>query len=75
VLVDNEVDGVALFNLTDADVMAIFPGKVGVSRKLITMLKTVKEPTVQVMNNTVNPSVVLTPNIKVLTSTIAHSNY
>jgi hypothetical protein len=33
-LPDNEVDKVALLHLTDADVTAMFPGKIGVSRKL-----------------------------------------
>lgn len=37
---ENEVDGLAFLNLTELDVSAMFPGKVGISRKLIMLIKT-----------------------------------
>ena len=41
-ITDNEVDGTALFNLTESDIMAMFPGKIGAARKLIVLLNRVR---------------------------------
>ena len=48
VLLENEVDGLALYSLTESDVSSMFPGKIGVSKKLITLLKTLTGATMQV---------------------------
>ena len=38
-LSDNEVDGFALLNMTEGDLFVMLPGKVGVARKLDTLIK------------------------------------
>lgn len=42
-LSENEVDGAAMFNLTESDVMAMFPSKIGVARKLIMLINSQKD--------------------------------
>jgi hypothetical protein len=38
------VDGIALLNLTDSDILAMFPSKVGLSSKLIVLLNNLRKP-------------------------------
>ncbi len=45
---DNEVNGLALLNLTESDIAAMFPGKVGISRALIVLLNSLNHPQQQV---------------------------
>ena len=47
---DNEVDGMAFLHLTESDVIAMFPGKVGTSRKMIMLLQTLSQRQPQVLN-------------------------
>ena len=48
---DNEVDGMALLALTQEDIFSMFPGKVGLARKLSTLVKRLHCETVQVGTN------------------------
>ena len=43
-IIDNEVDGFTLLNLSEADIMSIFPEKIEIARKLITLLNVNKTP-------------------------------
>jgi hypothetical protein len=44
---DNEVDGMAFLHLTDTDVASMFPGKIGVSRKLMALLNKLRHQSSQ----------------------------
>ena len=46
-VIDNEVDGFALLNLGEANIMSMFPGKIAIARKIITLLN---------VNKTLSPS-------------------
>ena len=39
---ENEVDGIALLYLTESDVTSMFPGKIGLARKVIVLLEKLK---------------------------------
>lgn len=39
VIIDNEVDGIAVLHLTEGDLYAMLPGKVGIVRKLLVLLQ------------------------------------
>lgn len=42
-LTDNEVDGLSFLNLEEKDIFLMLSGKVGVARKLITLIKRLQD--------------------------------
>jgi hypothetical protein len=44
---ENEIDGFTLFNLTESDLSAMFPAKIGIVRKLSTLIKNLRSSQVR----------------------------
>lgn len=54
---DNEVDGFSLLHMTEMDIFAMLPGKIGVARKLVTLVKQWQDEQVTFIFNNVSRTV------------------